>query len=51
MDKLKDYITPNFYTNIDVFEKCLEDEPQFKPYGTQLDQFILSEMNLYSNLD
>jgi len=50
MEKLKDYITPNFHTNIDVFEKCLEDEPSFKPYGNQLDQFILSEMNLYSNL-
>lgn len=51
MEKLKDYITPNFYSNIDVFEKCLEDEPSFKPYGNQLDQFILSKINLYSSLD
>jgi len=50
MEKLKDYITPNFHSNIDVFEKILEDEPSFKPYGNQLDQFILSMMNLNSNL-
>lgn len=43
MEKLKDYITPNFHTNIDVFEKCLEDEPSFKPYGKQLDQFIINQ--------
>lgn len=43
MDKLKDYISPNFFTNIDVFEKCLDDEPSFNPYGNQLDQFVLSK--------
>lgn len=47
MEKLKDYISPNFHTNIDVFENCLKDEPSFKPHGNQLDQFNLSEMNLY----
>lgn len=44
MEKLKDYISPNFFTNIDVFEKCLEDEPLFKPYGNQLDQFSISKI-------
>jgi len=43
MEKLKDYISPKFFTNIDVFEKCLEDEPLFKPYGNLLDQFVLSK--------
>lgn len=43
MEKLKDYITPNFLTNLDVFEKCLENESSFKPFGNQLDQFILSK--------
>lgn len=46
MDKLKDYITPDFLTNLDVFEKCLESETLLKPYGNQLDQFILSELYL-----
>lgn len=41
MEKLKDYVSPDYLTNIDVFEKCLEDESSFKPYGNQLDQFIL----------
>jgi hypothetical protein len=44
MEKLKDYITPDYLTNIDVFEKCLEDESSFKPFGNQLDQFILSKI-------
>lgn len=48
MEKLKDYITPNFLTNIDVFEKCLENESSFKPFGNQLDQFILSKINKYN---
>jgi len=46
MEKLKNYITPNFISNIDVFEKCLEDEPLYKPYGNQLYQFNLSEIYL-----
>lgn len=50
MEKLKDYISPSFLTNIDVFEKCLEDEPSFKPYGKQLDQFILSMLNKINNM-
>lgn len=41
MEKLKDYINPDYLTNLDVFEKCLEDESTFKPHGNQLDQFIL----------
>jgi len=42
MEKLKDYITPDFITNLDVFEKCLEEESTFKPFGIQLDQFVLN---------
>lgn len=44
MEKLKDYITPNFITNMDVFEKCLQDESLFKPFGNQLDRFVISEI-------
>lgn len=44
MNKLKDYITPDFLSNLDVFEKCLENETMLKPYGNQLDQFILSKI-------
>ncbi|VVC29550.1 Acyl-CoA N-acyltransferase,Histone acetyl transferase HAT1 N-terminal [Cinara cedri] len=42
MDKLKSYISPSFFTNIDLFEKCLEDESRYKPFGIQLDQFFLN---------
>lgn len=42
LEKLKDYISPDFITNIDVFEKCLQDESSFKPYGYQLDRFVLN---------
>lgn len=45
MEKLKDYISPDYLTNMDVFEKCLEDESSFKPIGNQLDQFTIG-MNL-----
>lgn len=47
MEKLKDYITPNFINNIDVFEKCLQDESSFKPFGNQLNRFVISEINYF----
>lgn len=47
MDKLKSYISPNFFTNIDLFEKCLEDESRCKPFGIQLDQFCLSNIFIF----
>jgi len=47
MGKLKNYISPDIISNIDVFEKCLKDEPLYKPYGNQLYRFNLSEIYLY----
>lgn len=47
MEKLKDYISPSFLTNIDVFQKDLINESSYGPYGNQLDQFILSKINSY----
>lgn len=45
MKKLKDFIAPDFFTNIDIFEKCLEEESSYKPFGNQLDQFVISKIN------
>jgi len=49
MEKLKDYIPLDFITNIDVFEKCLDDESLYTPYGTQIYQFScdISEENTF----
>lgn len=47
MEKLKNYIAPDFNTNLDVFEKYLDDESSYKPYGTQLYQFNCGEIYLY----
>lgn len=44
MEKLKEYISPEFCTNLDVFEKFLENESSFKPYGKLLDEFLIGEL-------
>ncbi|XP_050439962.1 histone acetyltransferase type B catalytic subunit [Adelges cooleyi] len=41
MEKLKEYVSPEFITNLDVFEKCLENESSFTPYGNLLNKFAL----------
>ncbi|XP_050529877.1 histone acetyltransferase type B catalytic subunit [Daktulosphaira vitifoliae] len=45
MEKLKEYISPDFCTNLNLFEKYLENESSLKPYGKLLDEFLISDHN------